>query len=444
MKEFLTVLLANDNADQVEDAIKNIWEYYEKTEIVVLYHQGCSGIKEWCGGRNISSACYGGAKNFSDTFKAVVKENCQKDIFIMSAEIKFLPFCMERLQQVLYQSENVGAVIPKIVTDEIIAGRKYFKNLSEYAQKQKREKKRQIIDIGDRAVLISHKLLEEVAIEEKLIIPSNIMLDMVIQGTINGYHFYEVENAFVEECSNGIFLCNVDNPEGLDFHLLREKWKMGYVLRQPNSLLVDLIECKKEDFSVLEVGCSTGVNLLGIGNAYPKAQLYGVEINANAAKMASAFADVRVGNIEDKNLDFGDVSFDYIIFGDVLEHLHDPKGVLEYCKSFLAEGGKIIASIPNLMHWSVMKALINGLFPYADFGLLDRTHIHFFTYYEMCLMFTDAGYNITKLELVDGGNGREDSSKEIKGFVNQLMNISESAEEFMFWTFQYLIVAERV
>lgn len=441
MNTLVTVLIANSDEKQAREAVESIWKYHETMEIIVLYHQSSSRLKEWYDVRNISNICFGGEfESFSKVFKKVMKDNSQKDVFIMSSEIRCLPFFLERLQQVLYESENIGAVVPKIVTSDIIAGRKYFKDLSEYAQKQRIGKTKRIIDIGCRAVLVSHKLLEEVELEDKLAIPSNIMIDMAVQGTNSGYRFYEVENALVEECAEGIFVCETENAESVDLHFLREKWNMGYILRQPNDLLIDLVKCKKEAFSVLEVGCATGVNLLGIGNLYPEARLYGVEINPNAAKMASAFADVREGNIEDKNLDFGDVLFDYIIFGDVLEHLHDPKGVLEYCKSLLTEGGRIIASIPNLMHWSVMKALINGFFPYADFGLLDRTHIHFFTYYEMVQMFTEAGYHVVRVEVANN----EGVPDEVKEFVNQLMNISENAEEFMFWTFQYRIVAEKM
>lgn len=440
MNDIITVLLADNDVKQVKEAVESIWKYYQTMKITILYHQSSCGVKEWCDERNIPNVCYEEAKDFSYVLKMVIKDTHLKDIFIMSSEIRCLPSCMERLQKVLDEQKDIGAVIPKFVTSDIIAGRKYFKDLSEYAQKQRNGKKRQILDIGYRAVLISHRLLQGIELEEKLILPIDILIDIVIQGVNSGYHFYEVENALVEESVKEKLLCENKNAENTDFHFLSEKWNMKYMLKKPNTLLIGLIQCEKESFSVLEVGCTIGTNLLEIGNLYPKAQLYGVEINPSAAKMASAFADVREGNIEDKNLNFKDVLFDYIIFGDVLEHLHDPKGVLEYCKSILAEGGKIIASIPNLMHWSVMKPLINGFFTYGDFGLLDRTHIHFFTYYEMVQMFTEAGYHVTNVKVTDG----EGASDEIKEFVNQLMDISENAAEFMFWTYQYYVVAEKV
>lgn len=192
--------------------------------------------------------------------------------------------------------------------------------------------------------------------------------------------------------------------------------------------------------NVLEVGCDCGANLLWIKNKYPNANLYGLEINASAAKIADCVARVCVGNIEEYQMDFGNVKFDYIIFGDVLEHLRDPEGVLRYCKGFLKDDGKIIASIPNLMHFSVIRDLINGNFTYTDQGLLDRTHIHFFTYNEIVRMLTRTG-----MELIEGLSSAKKGYNATDGeYVQRLVELSDGADEEMFLTFQYFIKAKPV
>jgi 2-polyprenyl-3-methyl-5-hydroxy-6-metoxy-1,4-benzoquinol methylase len=77
---------------------------------------------------------------------------------------------------------------------------------------------------------------------------------------------------------------------------------------------------------------------------------------------------------------FSDSKFDYIIFADVLEHLFDPIGVIKYFKKYLNYKGVIIISLPNICHISVIKSLmINRDFPYAEEGILDRTHLKFYT-----------------------------------------------------------------
>jgi len=111
-----------------------------------------------------------------------------------------------------------------------------------------------------------------------------------------------------------------------------------------------------------------------------------VEIDEDAAKTLQKFADrcfvgVEEGDIEkyywEKKLE--EEKFDYIIFADVLEHLYNPKEVLERSKKFLKEDGSILISIPNISHNSVIIDLINDEFKYREVGLMDDTHIRFFT-----------------------------------------------------------------
>jgi SAM-dependent methyltransferase len=89
--------------------------------------------------------------------------------------------------------------------------------------------------------------------------------------------------------------------------------------------------------------------------------------------------------------------FDAILLGDVLEHLRDPQDLLVRLRSFLAPGGCVVASLPNVAHASVRLALLQGRFDYQPEGLLDRTHLRFFTLASLRAMFHDAGYAISNL-----------------------------------------------
>ena len=103
------------------------------------------------------------------------------------------------------------------------------------------------------------------------------------------------------------------------------------------------------------------------------------------------FADVRPMNAE-LPLDYPEDFFDYVITADVLEHLVDPWRVVANIRPHLKDGGKVIASIPNIMHVSVMRDLLNGRFRYQEAGILDRTHLRFFTLNEIDSLFAGAGY----------------------------------------------------
>lgn len=124
-----------------------------------------------------------------------------------------------------------------------------------------------------------------------------------------------------------------------------------------------------------------------------------VEIDEEAGKDASQFSTrsfigTEKGDIEKFNWlkELKDERYDYIVFADVLEHLHNPKVVLEKCRSILKDTGSIILSVPNIAHNSVLIDLINDEFKYNNLGLLDNTHISFFTYKSLIRMIEETGY----------------------------------------------------
>lgn len=118
-----------------------------------------------------------------------------------------------------------------------------------------------------------------------------------------------------------------------------------------------------------------------------------IELNPEMAVLASPYAEkMIIANIDtdpwEKELDG---KFDYIVFGDVLEHLRNPENTIKKAMSFLAPKGHFITSIPNIGHNAIILALRNGKFQYSEYGLLDNTHIHFFTRKSMNNMFNNNG-----------------------------------------------------
>lgn len=128
-----------------------------------------------------------------------------------------------------------------------------------------------------------------------------------------------------------------------------------------------------------------------------------VEIDYEAGREASVYGNKcfigeQLGDIE-KYMWLEKVKnekYDYIIFADVLEHLYLPKEVLEKCNSILKDTGSILMSIPNIAHNSVLIELINDKFHYNTVGLLDNTHIRFFSYNSLVEMIEESGYKTVK------------------------------------------------
>lgn len=143
---------------------------------------------------------------------------------------------------------------------------------------------------------------------------------------------------------------------------------------------------------VLEVGCATGYFTKVLAERGCK--VIGMEIEPEAAKLAEQWAErVVVGNADDSEpwdlVD--DESFDVITFGDVLEHLRDPLIVLRRAVTKLKPAGFIVTSLPNIAHGDVRLSLLRGAFRYSDTGLLDRTHVRFFTLETVRELLAEAG-----------------------------------------------------
>lgn len=149
--------------------------------------------------------------------------------------------------------------------------------------------------------------------------------------------------------------------------------------------------------TLLDVGCGAGLMAFELKHKL-NAEVWGIEYNPAAAQKASLRIDkVFTGRVEDNIPKLPDNYFDTIIFADVLEHLMDPALVIRNLKRKLADNGELIASIPNVRFWGVISNLISGHWEYEDAGILDRTHLKFFTRSSIMNMFSGAGYRIVNM-----------------------------------------------
>ena len=178
------------------------------------------------------------------------------------------------------------------------------------------------------------------------------------------------------------------------------KYRAGMIdFNETTSAQGALVRLVGQDKRVLEVGPAWGDVTQALKRRGCKVTC--IELNQDMAAVAEKACDrMIVGDIETL-LDSGDVlplkSFEAATFGDVLEHLKDPVAVLRKAKPLLVESGCIVASIPNVSHQSVIYTLLRGDFPYSDEGLLDRTHLRFFTRATIEAMFEEAGYRISEM-----------------------------------------------
>lgn len=155
----------------------------------------------------------------------------------------------------------------------------------------------------------------------------------------------------------------------------------------------------KKGSTVLDVGCSSGnfgaalIEHKGciVDGIEPDLEDY-KEATSRLRRVANAFAEEALVST------FKNQKYDHIVFLDVIEHLYNPATTLQLVKAHLKPGGSIIFSIPNMAHASVRLMLLKGDFEYGKTGLLDNTHLHFYTLREIERVFESAGYSIKQLD----------------------------------------------
>lgn len=189
---------------------------------------------------------------------------------------------------------------------------------------------------------------------------------------------------------------------------------------------------------VLDIGCAEGALGKSLKQRGMAQEVVGIELFKEAAKIAETRLDrVLCGDIE--ALDWGALglaegTFDYILCGDVLEHLRDPWRVLTWLTSLLKNDGKLIASVPNVRHWSVIFPLLFlGRWTYRPHGIMDRTHLRFFTRKSAMQMFEDCGL---KVDTSEGSS--------LRGKKDKLFNLAMLGMAPELVTIQWTLVGHRL
>jgi SAM-dependent methyltransferase len=164
---------------------------------------------------------------------------------------------------------------------------------------------------------------------------------------------------------------------------------------QHNPDLLKLIPA--EAANLIEIGCSSGALAREFKQLSPECHYIGIEIDPHYAELAKRHCDESFS----LDIEIADDAFwkkqsdrDCWIFGDTLEHLKDPWLILKKIRDVIPANGSIVVCIPNAQHWSLQVKLSVGDFRYQDSGLLDRTHLRWFTRQTIIEMFDQTGFKL--------------------------------------------------
>ncbi len=151
--------------------------------------------------------------------------------------------------------------------------------------------------------------------------------------------------------------------------------------------------------TVMEIGCGKGAVTRHLKNN--GCNITCIEISEEYATEAKNYCDdLIIGDVESLNeLKIPENHFDVILYGDVLEHLKNPSEVLKKFSKYLKNGGYIVISTPNIANWRIRVNLLFGNFDYQDQGILDKTHLRFYTKKTLKKMVKKSGYKIVKFDI---------------------------------------------
>jgi 2-polyprenyl-3-methyl-5-hydroxy-6-metoxy-1,4-benzoquinol methylase len=214
---------------------------------------------------------------------------------------------------------------------------------------------------------------------------------------------------------------------------------------KPRMDIIDLVPGSCEH--ILEIGCGTGATGAVIKEKNPDWYYVGLEIDEQAARIAGTRLDqvlsIDLDKIHPGQFNFEKEYFDLIIAADVLEHLYDPWRVMHFLWGFLKKNGKVLLSFPNTQNINLIANLVQGHWTYEKYGLLDATHIRFFTWAEIEKLLQGTGYRILRsVSQLQAGLDGHTYPLELSISNMVLKNVSREEAQKLF-TFQYLVLAEK-
>lgn len=374
------------------------------------------------------------------------------DIFLLNNDTILPPNALFWLKMGLYQQERTGtagSVSNYVANLQQAAGDfSTVDKIMEFAVKNNvpmqypYEEKLFLIGF---ALLIKRSVLNEVGLLDEIFSPGNSEdVDYGLRVMEAGYRNILCKNSFILHLGSRSF----GKMGGGFADLLRKnqeklnhKWNMDlqYYMFPRLELTGMIKENREKSMHVLDIGCGMGAIMAKIKGDYPNAKTYGIELQSRAAKLAANIGEVVCADVEQLDFPYPDAFFDYCIMGDVLEHLREPQNVLMRLRRHMKKDGKIIVSMPNMKHYSVILPLLKfDRFPYADSGILDRTHLKMYTNHEIQSLIMRSGYKIRSMCYTMVGKPDEKDER----LIDLLTSCMEEPDKNTFLAYQYIVTAD--
>ena len=194
-----------------------------------------------------------------------------------------------------------------------------------------------------------------------------------------------------------------------------------------------------EDATVLDIGAGNGLLASVLQRSHQRITIDGIEPNPSAAEMAKpAYRHLWTGYAQDFLGEIGGGDYDFLVIADVIEHVPDPVAFLRELADAAPEGARILLSVPNVAFAAVRLALLHGDFSYVDSGLLERTHLRFFTLETLRETFEQVGLTVERQVLHQ--KGAFSSEIRLKPSLLDLLQLIRMRRDPLAATYQFFFV----
>ncbi len=455
------VIVSYNSADVMKACINSIRvnNMPDTYELIVVDNASNDEVREWLEQQkdirlieNNDNMGFGYASN-----QGIKASNPDDDIFLLNNDTFVTANAIFWLRMGLYGSNKTGAVSSLSNADIERKYNKHYSSLTEFIQVGEKNNIPELnphekrVWLSGYALMIKRKVIDEIGLLDLRYGMGYYEDDDIgVRIQYAGYQCILCNNSFIFHWESLSFNKNIDNKVKLmrqNRQVFKEKW--GFDINYYSYAryeIIKLIEDEKDKpIKVLEIGCGCGATLFSIEYQWPNSEVKGIELIENVVRIGANNCDIIQGDIETMNIPYEKGFFDYVILGDVLEHLYSPDKVLEKIRPYMKKDASLIVSVPNIMNKSVIMSLLKGEFHYEDAGILDRTHIKFFTIKTIIELLEKCGFKTDFVGMVSNAQvGVNISNEEEKEFQNAVNCISGAAHYQQFEAYQYILRATNI
>lgn len=412
-KKTSIIILTYNNLNYNRICIESIRNYTTPLtyEIIIIDNNSTDGTKEWLKEQKdikliLNDENVGFPKGCNLGIEAAEKDN---DILFLNNDTMVTPRWLDNLKTCLYSDDKIGANASITnycsnyqsiaVTYNDMDSMIEFADINNISSRDKWEQKVRLVAF---CMLVKRDVINEIGAFDEIFTPGNFEDDDLSMRIISaGYKLMLCNDSFIHHFGSKSFKKDYSKFNDLlriNAKKFEDKW--GFNSNTQSLIKFNIIdrmnESKEKDLNILEFDCGLGATLFKLKHIYPSAKLYGIETNENIAKVCGKMIDLTTEDFEENyimNFNLNSKNFfDYIIIGNRLQYSKDPWKLLREIKKFIKPGGYIIASIPNMMHFSVIEGLLKGQFMYNQNSILTPHYNKFFTLIDIQKIFEECGY----------------------------------------------------